>query len=395
MATAPVTASLAQSSLAQTPLHAWHEAHGGRMVDFAGWSMPVHYGSIVAEHTATRTACGLFDVSHMGRLRFVGPGAAEFLDSVVTRRLTDMQLGQIRYGLVTNDIGGILDDVLVYRLPAPTVAHPANLVDSDHFVMVVNASNREKIVQWLNDKLAGRDDVKLEDLTTIYAMIAVQGPLARQLVEPLFDADLHSLKYYHGMYAATKTGWPALVSRTGYTGEDGYEIIVLENGAVEVWEAILAAGKDQGARACGLGCRDTLRLEAAMPLYGHELSESINPLQAGLDFAVNLEKRSFCGSWALLQARQSPLPQVRVGLELTGKRVPREHYSILAGKAVAGDAAIGEITSGTFSPTLDRPIAMGYVAQEFSAVGTELQIDIRGGLTAARVVRLPFYSRKK
>ncbi len=366
--------------LLETPLHDWHAAHGGKLVDFAGWSMPVHYGSIVAEHQATRTAGGLFDVSHMGRLKFAGQGAGVFLEGLLTRRVADMAVGQIRYGLVTNEAGGILDDVLVYRF--------VERGEPVHF-LVVNASNRAKILNWIRFRLSGRDDVLLNDLTRDTAMIAVQGPRALQLAQPLVAADLASIKYYHGIQAEI-AGMPALVSRTGYTGEDGVELTVPAEAAVGVWEKLLTAGAAQGVKAAGLGARDTLRLEAAMPLYGHELTEEINPLEAGLGFAVNLDGRMFPGRDALARIKQSPLARARVGLELAGKRVPREHYPILD----ATKSPVGEVTSGTFSPTFDKPIAMGYVRSGASQPGTELFVDIRGQTEPARVVKLPFYRRK-
>jgi aminomethyltransferase len=381
------------STLAKTPLFDWHAAHGGRMVDFAGWSMPVQYTSIVAEHTATRTAAGLFDVSHMGRLRFSGSGVAQFLDSLVTRRVTDMQLGQVRYSLVTNENGGILDDVLVYYL--------AHADGSPYHFMVVNASNREKITGWIHRWLVNRQDVRCADITLDTAMIAIQGPLALNLLQPHVDGQLAALKYYHAAEMIVD-GQRAIVSRTGYTGEDGFELIVPAAFACKIWESILAAGQAQDVLAAGLGARDTLRLEAAMPLYGHELNEQINPLEAGLGFAVNLEGRRFHGSEALCAVEGEKPQRVRIGLELAGKRVPREHYGIYAGSATnanrQGGAAnagqqIGEITSGTFSPTLQKPIAMGYVPPRFSPLGTELSVDVRGTREAARVVKLPFYRR--
>ncbi len=367
------------SSLLKTPLYDWHATHGGRLVDFAGWSMPVQYGSIVAEHNATRTAAGLFDVSHMGRLRFTGTGAAAFLDSLVTRRVVAMPIGQIRYALVTNERGGILDDVLVYHL--------AHADGGSYHILVVNASNREKIVAWVEKHLAGRDDVKFADITVETAMIAVQGPLAIELLQPKTELNLGEMKYYHGAESLV-AGRSAIVSRTGYTGEDGCELIVPAGAAREIWEGVLVAGQGRGVIAAGLGARDTLRLEAAMPLYGHELSEDINPLEAGLEFAVNLKDREFIGSRALGEVKRDGIKRVRIGLELAGKRVPREHYAIYAGAD-----AIGETTSGTFSPTLQKPLAMGYVPPQFAALGGELQIDIRGAKEPARVVKLPFYKR--
>jgi aminomethyltransferase len=370
------------TTLLKTPLHDWHAAHGGRMVDFAGWSMPVQYSSIVAEHTATRTAVGLFDVSHMGRLRFEGGDAAGFLDSLVTRRVADMPTGQVRYALATNEQGGILDDVLVYHLPKKS--------GGSYFLMVVNASNREKIVAWIPEWMGEQTEVRFDDVTIETAMIAVQGPLALGLVQPYADGDLKSLKYYHAAEMRVD-GELAIVSRTGYTGEDGVELIVPAAATLRLWEKILKDGESCGAVAAGLGARDTLRLEAAMPLYGHELNEETNPLEAGLGFAVNLEGRSFAGSEALAAVRRDKPKRVRIGLELSGKRAAREHYAIFA--SGAGGKQIGEITSGTFSPTLQKPIAMGYVPPEFSTPGTELAVDIRGTRETARVVKLPFYRR--
>jgi aminomethyltransferase len=251
----------------------------------------------------------------------------------------------------------------------------------------VNASNREKILAWLQSHLQASDYVKLTDRTTETAMIAVQGPKAIACAQPLVDVDIAGLAYYTGSEAMIG-GQRGIVSRTGYTGEDGCELIVPAEAAVSVWEQVLANGKDGGAMAVGLGARDTLRLEAAMPLYGHELSEQINPIQAGLAFAVSLEGREFVGRQAIVAAKQDTDLPVRVGLTLTGKRAAREHYPVLS------DAhSVGEITSGTFSPTLQQPIAMAYVPAKYSEPGTELSVDIRGAAEPARVVKLPFYKR--
>ncbi len=367
-------------TLLSTPLADWHSAHGGRMVDFAGWSMPVQYGSIVAEHQATRTAAGLFDVSHMGRLRLDGSGTAAFLDSLLTRKVIGMTPRKIRYSLVCNEHGGILDDVLVYHLQGHGAAY---------HVLVVNASNREKIAAWLKTHLPSHSDVRLTDQTRETAMIAVQGPQALNFVKDLVGFDVATLGYYTGA-ESTISGHAGIVSRTGYTGEDGCELIVPAEAAVEVWEKVLALGKDAGALAAGLAARDTLRLEAAMPLYGHELTEQINPIQAGLLFAVNLDDREFVGRTALAAAKREPQPLVRIGLELGGRRAAREHYAVLTdGKP------IGEVTSGTFSPTLQKPIAMAYVPPQYAAIGTELSVDIRGASEGARVVTLPFYNRAR
>jgi aminomethyltransferase len=380
-------------SLLLTPLADWHSAHGGRMVDFAGWSMPVQYGSIALEHQATRRAAGVFDVSHMGRLRLDGEGAAAFLDRLLTRKVVGLGPGKIRYSLFCNQSGGILDDVLVYHLQE----HGGGL----YHLLVVNASNREKILAWLQKHLSSSDDIRITDRTRETAMIAVQGPAALATVEPIVGADLGGLGYYTGV-ETTICGHAGITSRTGYTGEDGCELIVPAQAAQEVWDKVLSHGQAAGVRAAGLAARDTLRLEAAMPLYGHELNETINPYMAGLAFAVNFEGREFVGREALVAAKQNKDAPVRVGLEMAGKRAAREHYAVLSSPHAPREGGIsrsemtiiGEITSGTFSPTLQRPIAMAYVPPQYSAVGTELAVDIRGTVEPAKVVKLPFYTRE-
>jgi aminomethyltransferase len=372
------------ATLAETPLHDWHAGHGGRLVDFAGWSMPVQYTSIVAEHTATRTAAGLFDISHMGRIRFDGADAGRFLNSLVTRDLSDLKPRSIRYALVTNEQGGVKDDVLVYRLQ--------DAAGGSYYLLVVNASNRPKILDWIDERLAAQRDalpeVTYADLTHDWAMIAVQGPLAIALAQPLIEEDVGALKYYTGTEGRI-AGHGGIVSRTGYTGEDGVELIV-GNGVVEkIWSALLEAGRDRGVLPCGLGARDTLRLEAGMPLYGHELNEELSPLQAGLNFAVSLDKAAYPGRDALRRAAEDPsLPRL-VGLELEGKRPAREGHAILA-----DSGPVGRVTSGTFSPTFQKPVAMGYVAPAYGQPGAKLRVDIRGQLAGATVVRVPFYRRK-
>jgi aminomethyltransferase len=364
------------TTLRRTPLYDWHVNHGGRMVDFAGWSMPVQYSSIVAEHHATRTAVGLFDVSHMGRLRFDGPGVGGFLDQLTTRSVRDLKPGRVRYSLITNDSGGILDDVLVYLL--------ADAAEQPYFLMVVNASNREKILNWIRPRLANAGGVQLTDATFDWAMIAVQGPAALAAAQPLVDTEIGRLKYYQARETRV-AGHGGIVSRTGYTGEDGCELIVGAAVARTVWEALIAAG----GTAAGLGARDTLRLEAAMPLYGHELNEQINPYQAGLAFAVDLEGRAFPGRDVLARTKDDPHLPRRIGLAMEGKRPAREGNAILdCGRAV------GTVTSGTLSPTLGRPIAMGYVEPQVALPNARLQIDVRGQTLEASVVELPFYTRR-
>lgn len=377
----------------ETVWHDWHVAHGGRMVDFAGWAMPVQYTSIVEEHHAVRRAAGLFDIAHMGRLRFTGPDAARLVDSLVTNDVTKIPVGQIRYALVTDERGMILDDVLVYRLP-------------DSLLLVVNASNREKILGWI-ERHRGPFDAQVTDLTFDRPMLALQGPKSEAILNPLVGIELAEMKYYRGT-ETTVLGIPALVSRTGYTGEDGFEVILPADSAMQVWETIFDEGQVHGLRPAGLGCRDTLRLEAAMPLYGHELSEYIDPFTAGLAFGVKLEGGDFIGRDALIARQQQPGARVRVGLELAGRRIAREGAELYApaktasaGEAEAGagsvphggEGPIGVVTSGTFSPTLEKSIAMAYVEPRFAAIGTELEVDIRSKREPARIVELPFYRR--
>ncbi|MFT7638933.1 MAG: aminomethyltransferase [Pirellulaceae bacterium] len=365
------------TTLLQTPLHNWHQQNNGRLVDFAGWSMPVQYSSIVDEHVATRTKASLFDVSHMGRLRFGGDGATAFLDKLLTRRVTGLADGAVRYSLVTNEQGGILDDVLIYRLGEMDETLP--------YMMVVNASNREKIIQWIGQHVG--DDVTVEDHTIETAMIAVQGPNSWSAITKVTGVSVDSLRYYE-VAKTTLDGRETWISRTGYTGEDGCELIVPVELGLQLWQQLLEAG--DGMVAAGLGARDTLRLEAAMPLYGHELNENIDPLQAGLSFAVQFNDREFIGRDALLAKKAEPAAMKRIGLvKPGGGRVPREHSLLV----VAGNQ-IGEVTSGTFSPTLQHPIAMAYVQPQFADTGTELSVDIRGRCESVTVVDLPFYSRK-
>jgi aminomethyltransferase len=366
------------TQLARTPLTDWHVAHHGRMVDFAGWSMPVQYTSIVEEHLATRQRVGMFDISHMGRLKVTGPDAARFLDCLLSRQVADMRPGQIRYALICDATGGTLDDVLVYFLEKSE--------QGPEFWLVVNASNRVKIVDWLKDRVI-EFQARVADNTTCTAMIAVQGPRAVALVDSFSNGALGKVKNYRGT-TGRFCDQPCYLSRTGYTGEDGGEIICDTTVATEIWETLFVQGRDEGLQACGLGARDTLRLEAAMPLYGHELSENINPIQAGLEFAVTFGERDFIGREAIEESLgDETLPQ-RVGLQLDGKRVAREGSPIkYEGQEV------GEVTSGTFSPTLEKPIAMGYVAPSIAHANPPLSIEIRGKSYPASIVSLPFYRR--
>lgn len=348
------------------------------MVEFAGWSMPIQYGSIIAEHQATRTAVGIFDVSHMARFWFRGGQPDVILDRLLTRKVAAMEPGRIRYSLMCRPEGGIIDDVLFYHL--------ARGDSGSEFMLVVNASNRDKVRGWLEEQTRATN-MRIEDRTRETAMIAVQGPRACAAVAALADGDPAGLAYYTGRWGSV-CGRPAVISRTGYTGEDGCELIVDAGDAVAVADAVLEESRKFGGMPAGLGARDTLRLEAAMPLYGHELGESINAAQTGLKFAINLKDREFIGSAAIRKAQQQRDLPVRIGLRLEGKRAAREGCPVLA-----GGEQVGEVTSGTFSPTLGQSISMAYVHPSWAAENTSLQVDIRGTSVPATVCKLPFYSR--
>jgi aminomethyltransferase len=378
----------------RTPLAPWHESHGGRMVDFAGWWMPVQYSSIVEEHLATRQAVGMFDVSHMGRLAIEGPASHDWLESLLTRRVSDIAVGQARYTLVTSDEGSdgltILDDALVTR--------EADAADgTPRFAMVVNASNRERVVAWLRSRLPATG-VSFADRTAETAMIAVQGPLAVATVCVLCGDDDAGQISGLGNYRATRAfvaGQPAAVSRTGYTGEDGVEVVVAAAAAEDVWQAIHDAGAPRGLKPCGLGARDTLRLEAGMPLYGHELVATSDPFAIGLGLAVNLDDpaggpRRFPGREALARLKSARPGRVRVGLAFESKRAAREGSPV-----VASGREVGTVTSGSLAPSLGHAVAMALVEDGVAAAGTPLDVLIRDTPQAATVVPLPFFKRPR
>jgi aminomethyltransferase len=362
------------SSLLKTPLYDWHQAHGGRLVEFAGWLMPVQYTTIVDEHCAVRERTGLFDISHMGRLTFDGPGVLEWLERVTTNQVSRLAGLQAQYSLVPNERGGVIDDILVYRQPFA-------------YLVVCNASNRQAVKAEFERHRRGASG-NFMDRTLDTAMIAIQGPRSLEILQPLFDQSLEPVKYYFFTMGRLLDKITAVVSRTGYTGEDGFEVICGAQSATAVWEALLERGRPLGALPCGLGARDTLRLEAGMALYGHELTENINPYAAGLGWAVKLEKGDFVGRDALRALKSNP-GKTRVGLVLEGKRIARQGAAVLS-----EDVAVGEVTSGTFSPTLQVSLAMALVAPDSATLENRLAVDIRGHREPARVVKLPFYDRK-
>jgi aminomethyltransferase len=359
--------------LLQTPLHDWHQSHGGRLVEFGGWSMPVQYTTITAEHAAVRERVGVFDISHMGRLTFDGPGVLDWLERATTNHVAKLADLQIQYSLMANEKGGVIDDILVYRQPFA-------------FLVVCNASNRKRVVGEL-DRLRERAEGNFADRTLNTAMIAVQGPRALATLQPLFDQPLEPMRYYHMTMGRFKGSVDAVLSRTGYTGEDGFELIVSASAAVAVWNALFESGKPHGIVPCGLGARDTLRLEAAMPLYGHELTDSIDPFSAGVGWAVKLDKGEFVGRDSLRAIKGCPRLR-RIGLRIDSKRIARQGAAVLV-----GGRTVGEVTSGTFSPTLQASLAMALVEPAAADARDSLAVDIRGHREPAQVVKLPFYKR--
>jgi aminomethyltransferase len=365
----------------KTALDALHRSLGATMTDFAGWDMPLRYASERDEHNAVRTKAGLFDLSHMGEITVTGPQAVDLLDFALVGNISTVGPGRARYTMICREDGGILDDLIVYRL------------GESEYMVVANAGNAQTVLDALLARAEGFDAVVRDDRDA-YALIAVQGPESPGILKSVTDADLDGLKYYAGL-PGTVAGVPALIARTGYTGEDGFELFVEPQHAEKLWQALTGAGAGVGLIPCGLSCRDTLRLEAGMPLYGNELTTSLTPFDAGLGRVVKFEKDGdFVGRDALTAAAEragTTPPRKLVGLVAEGRRVPRSGYRV-----VVDGQVVGEVTSGAPSPTLGRPIAMAYVDAAHAAPGTEgVGVDIRGTHEPYEVVALPFYKRQK
>ena len=376
---------MVDQDLRSTALEAVHESLGATFTDFAGWRMPVRYDSDLAEHRAVRESAGLFDLSHMGEIHLRGPQAAEALDHALSGKLSAMSVGRAKYSLLLTEQGGVIDDLIVYRLA------------EDHFLVVANASNAEVDAREITARAAGFD-VQVDDASARTALLAVQGPASEQIlldllsapdsgVAGLGDEDITSMKYYR-VAEGTYRGATLLVARTGYTGEDGFELYVGDEHAEELWAALTAAGAERLV-PCGLACRDTLRLEAGMPLYGHELGRDLLPAQAGMARVVALSsKGDFVGRAGIEAASTEGLP-VLVGLVAEGRRAARAGSAVRDGEG----REIGAVTSGALSPTLGHPIAMAYIDPSASEAGTELVVDVRGKDLPVRVVEMPFYRR--
>jgi len=369
----------------KTALNAAHRALGAKMVDFNGWDMPVEYpasigGGIIAEHIAVRTGVGIFDVSHMGDIRLAGPDALAAVQHISMNDASRLAIGQAQYSALLYPQGTFVDDVIVHRL------------GDDEYLLVINAGTREKDFNWVRDNTR-QFNCKVQNLSDDFTQIAIQGPKGVDLLSRLTDVDLRTVKFYwvtHGTVCGLNN---ILIARTGYTAEDGFEIYVPsdETTSERVWNEVLAAGKEFGAVPCGLGARNTLRLEGKLPLYGHEISDTINVWEAGLDRFCKVEKPEFVGREALEQARATGTKRTLIGLEMVGRGIARDSYRILNTEG----QEIGYVTSGSYAPFLKKNIALAYVPPEFSAVGTELQVEIRNQGVKAEVVPTPFYKKPK
>ena len=357
----------------QTPLYECHVEAGARIVEFAGWRMPVQYSGVLEEHRAVRESAGLFDVSHMGEIRVAGAAAEETLQRLTPNNVARLRPGRAHYSALLTERGTYIDDLLVYRLAA------------DEFLLVVNAANRARDHEWIAGH-AG-EGVDVGEVSDDYALLALQGPEAEAILQPLTGAELEKLKYYRFVQAELD-GRRAILSRTGYTGEDGFEIYAAPRDAPDLWRRLLAEGGPRGLLPAGLGARDTLRLEAAMALYGHELDESTTPLEAGLDWTVKWSKGDFIGRGPLLEQRDGGTARRLAGFEVSGRGIARQGSRVL----VAG-RPVGEVTSGTWSPTLGKAIGMAYVETGCAEPGRELTLEVRGRELAGRIVELPFYRR--
>jgi len=363
------------AALRHTPLYDRHVAAGARMVDFAGWEMPVQYRGVIDEHRTVRTAAGLFDVSHMGEVRVAGAGAEDYVQRLTPNDVSTLEPGRAHYSAFLTPAGTFIDDLLVYRMAA------------DEFMIVVNASNAEGDFAWADSQPHG--GVAVENVSDDYALLALQGPRAIEILRPLTPTPLEAIRYYH-FAPGEVAGKRAILSRTGYTGEDGFELFVSPDDAVHVWDALVEAGGSAGLAPAGLGARDTLRLESGMALYGHEIDRETTPWEAGLGWIVKLDRGDFIGREALVAAKQSGPARRLIGYEMVDRGIARQGHPILG-----EGRAIGAVTSGTFSPTFEKALGMAYVESAFAAPGTSIEVDVRGRALAARVVKLPFYKRSK
>ncbi|HXU31582.1 MAG TPA: glycine cleavage system aminomethyltransferase GcvT [Thermoanaerobaculia bacterium] len=366
---------MSEETLRRTPLYDLHREAGGKMVPFAGWEMPVQYTGVIDEHTAVRQRAGLFDVSHMGEVRVDGAGATAFLDALTPNHVAKLAIGRAHYSGLLNEGGTYIDDLLIYRL------------GDESYLVVVNASNVARDFAWIAERAP--TGVTVENVSDAYALLALQGPRAVDILTPLTGTDLSAIRYY-GFAMGEVAGVQTLISRTGYTGEDGFELYVPPDGAPAVWRKLFEVGAAHGLLPAGLGARDTLRLEAGMALYGHELNETTTPFEAGLAWVVKLDKGHFVGRDALVAQQARGLTRQLAGFEIEGRGIAREGHAV----QVEG-ATVGAVTSGTWSPTLEKALGLAYVPVGQAAVGTSVAIEVRGKVLPARIAKTPFYQRSK
>lgn len=365
------------SSLKKTTLYPVYEKYGAKTINFGGWDLPVQFSGIQQEHHRVRNAAGLFDVSHMGEFKVTGTGAVDFLQYVTTNDITKLEENQAQYTLMCYPNGGVVDDLLVYKL------------SNESFMLVVNAANRFKDFEWLQQHIEG--DVKLEDISEHTALLAVQGPAAAAILTKITEAPIDQLKSFRFLPGVEIGGVDSLVvSRTGYTGEDGYEIYLSGDKAVELWERILEAGKEEGLIPIGLGARDTLRFEAKLPLYGQELSADITPIEAGLGFFVKPDKGDFLGQEVLAEQKREGAMRKLVGIEMIDRGIPRSHYPVYV-----DEEQIGEVTTGTQSPTYKTNVGLALIQTQYTELEQVVEVEIRGKRLRAKVVKTPFYKRVK
>lgn len=369
------------SELKRTPIFPEYERLGAKTIDFGGWDLPVQFTSIKAEHEATRTQAGMFDVSHMGEITVKGPKSLEFLQKVVTNDVSKLTPNRAQYTLMCYEDGGSIDDFLIY------------MMDENDYLLVVNAANIEKDFEWLNKQNTYGDEVVIENVSDDYALIAVQGPKSQEILQTMTDTDLSEIKFFRFKtpvhFKNIETG--ALVSRTGYTGEDGFEIYIDQASGRDLWNLLLEEGSDKGLVPVGLGARDTLRFEVNLPLYGQELSADITPIEAGLNFAVKVNKDAdFIGKDVLKEQVENGPKRKLVGIEMIDKGIPRTGYKVLL-----DDEEIGEVTTGTQSPTLQKNLGMALIKAEHAEVGKEVTIQVRKRLLKSVIIETPFYKPGK
>ncbi|WZL72229.1 glycine cleavage system aminomethyltransferase GcvT [Clostridiaceae bacterium 35-E11] len=364
------------SSARKTPLFEMHQKYGGKIVDYAGWALPVQYEGLIPEHETVRSSAGIFDVSHMGEVEVKGKDAFVYVQNLITNDASTLKDNQILYTLMCYPDGGVVDDLLVYKF------------SETHFYLVINAGNIQKDYQWMVENKANYE-VEIVNVSDDIAEIAIQGPKAEQILQKLTDTDLSKIPFFYCKRDVKIAGIHCLISRTGYTGEDGFEIYAPNQDVSDLWEQVMKAGKKEGIKPAGLGSRDTLRFEATLPLYGHEIAQDITPLEAGLSFFVKLDKDDFIGKQALVAQKEKGVPRKLVGFEMKERGIPRSNYDVFY-----EDQKIGFVTTGYFSPTLKKNIGLALIDADYAKIGKQIEIAIRKNRVKAEIIKKTFYTKK-